>query len=122
MVFAAAIVALSPAASGNKKKSDSRAQEPYAIVAGTVFRDDGLALPGADVRLTATPEGSAEPGGKPLRAASDARGEFAFRVPAAPMRYAVSASAKGFERQEKTVSVQGDERAEVTLVLSRSSK
>ena len=88
---------------------------------GTVFRESGLALPGAEVTLR--PD-SASPGtkpGKPQKQVSDARGEFAFRVPAEPMRYRVTAAAKHFQAQEKTVEIQGDERANVTLTLPESS-
>ena len=86
-----------------------------------MFRDSGFALPGADVVLRADPESGERPA-KPLqRAVSDARGEFAFRVPPAPMRYRVTASAKGFEAQDKEVFIQGEERMDVTLTLPVSS-
>ena len=88
---------------------------------GTVFRESGLALAGAEVTLTAEP---ANPGGKaakPQKQITHARGEFAFRVPADPARYRVAASAKHFQMEEKTVEIQGNERTEVTLTLPESS-
>src|SRR5579863_712956 len=66
--------------------------EPYAVVAGTVFREDGFSLSGASVTLL--PKDA--PKGKKLEAVSDARGEFAFRVPAGATAYTVKAARKGF--------------------------
>ena len=112
-------VLLSAAARGSDKPK-SRVPAPYGIVGGTVFRDSGFALPGAEVALKADPE-NGERALKPQRAVTDARGEFAFRVPAAAMRYRISASAKGFVPQEKEVFIQGEERTDVTLTLAASS-
>ena len=92
--------------------------EPYAVVAGTVFREDGFSLPGASVTLL--PKDA--PKGKKLEAMSDARGEFAFRVPAAAAAYVVKAARKGFQPAEKEASVSGEGRVDVTLILSVESK
>lgn len=92
--------------------------EPYAIVAGTVFRQDGFLLPGASVTLL--PKDVSK--GKKLEAVSDARGEFAFRVPARVAAYVVKAVRKGFQPAEKDASVSGEGRVEVTLILSAESK
>jgi carboxypeptidase family protein len=92
--------------------------EPYAVVAGTVFREDGFSLPGASVTLL--PKDA--PKGKKLEAVSDARGEFAFRVPAGAAAYVVKAARKGFQPAEKEASVSGEGRVDVTLILSAESK
>jgi len=95
----------------------------HAVVAGTVFRENGFSLPGATVTLVA--KGSEEKDArksKALKAVSDARGEFAFRVPPAAGTYVVKASLKGFQAAEKEASVQGEERVDVTLVLASESK
>jgi len=89
--------------------------EPYAVVAGTVFREDGFSLPGASVTLL--PKDA--PKGKKLEAMSDARGEFAFRVPAGAAAYVVKAARKGFQPAEKEAS---EGRVDVTLILSAESK
>jgi len=75
--------------------------QAYALISGSVFRDTGFSLPGAEVEVSAAPEPGIKPKVKKTRAVSDARGEFAIRVPAAPMRYTVSVKAKGFRPQEK---------------------
>jgi len=103
------------------------ALETYAIVSGSVFNESGYALAGANVTLTpgAQPASSSDkPSGKmkPMQAVSSERGEFAFRVPPGPAQYAVSVSAKGYQNQLKTVSVQDQERVEVTFQLERQSK
>src|SRR6266478_4820442 len=92
--------------------------EPYAVVAGTVFREDGFSLPGASVTLL--PKDA--PKGKKLEAVSDARGEFAFRIPAGAAAYVVKAARKGFQPAEKEASVSGEGRVDVTLILSAESK
>lgn len=90
----------------------------YALIAGTVFRDSGLAL--SDVQLTLTqtaaPEGARKKM-KPLRAVSDVRGEFAFRVPILKAGYSVEARASGFQTEKKEVNVNGDERVDVFFQL-----
>jgi hypothetical protein len=103
-----------------RSQRPKRSQEIYAIVAGTVFRDDGHTLPGAAVSLVPDPEGGAPVKLKPLSASSNSMGEFAFRVPAGPMRYTVSVKATGFKTQEKTVSVSADERADVFFQMERA--
>jgi hypothetical protein len=91
---------------------------PYAVVAGTVFREPGFAMAGVEVVLTfmEVPAGQKRLP-KPMRAESDSRGEFAFHVPAGKAEYKVSAKAKGFTGEEKTASVQNDERIDVNLEL-----
>jgi hypothetical protein len=96
-----------------------RNDAPHAVVAGTVFRENGFSLPGAAVTLTVK---DAPKKAKKLQSVSDSRGEFAFRVPPGAAIYVVRASLKGFQPLEKEASVSGDERVEVTLVLPAESK
>ena len=114
LLFALAAVA------GGKRKV---APGPYAIVGGTVFHEPGLALPGAQVTLTPDPEPGQEPSPiKKFTAGTDSRGEFAFRVPTSAMRYQVRAASKGYAPQQKSVSVEGEQRVDVTFNLSTESK
>jgi hypothetical protein len=78
-----------------------------AVIAGTVFRDPGFALPGAELTLTVTtpPAGAKAPKKKKIR--SDARGEFAFAVPPAAAEYVVEASAPGFQSERKPAVLHG---------------
>jgi hypothetical protein len=94
-----------------------------AVIVGTVFRDPGFALPGAEVTLVPDPEDAAKPPKiKKQRTSTSMRGEFVFHVPGAPMRYRISASAKNYKTQEKPVMVQGEGRTDVTLTLTQESK
>jgi hypothetical protein len=96
---------------GADKRPDPGA---YAIVAGTVFRDPGFALPDANVTLTLRDD----PRGKKLQqAVTTPRGEFLFRVPPRPAAYIVKAELKGFFPDEKEAAVSGEDRIEVTLTL-----
>ena len=96
-----------------------RAKGPvaYAVVAGTVFRDPGFVVPSAKVTLRA---GSGQ--FKPMKAVTDARGEFAFRVPPLPMHYTLSVEAKGLGPMEKPAEIRGEERVDVTFQLLPESK
>jgi len=100
-----------------------RNDAPHAVVAGTVFRENGFSLPGATVTLAVKDAaGVLKKKMKKLQSLSDRRGEFAFRVPPGAGTYVVSASLKGFQSVEKEASVSGEERVEVTLVLPAESK
>jgi hypothetical protein len=90
----------------------------YAVVAGSVFRESGFSLPGATVTLMAKGGGK----GRPLKSVTDARGEFAFRIPPAAGAYLVTASMKGFKPAQTEAAIGGEERVDVTLVLSTESK
>ena len=118
--FICLLIAAIPLAEAGKKKV---VQEAYSIVAGTVFRESGFALPQAEVTLIPNPQqdGLAVKV-KKLSTVSDARGEFVFRVPAATMQYTVRVAAKGYHGEEKTISVQGEDRADVTFQLHEESK
>ena len=114
-----------PGAVGAADKKPKKAAEAYALVAGSVFQKSGLSLPGAEVTVTAVPEETQagkvrKP--KPLKYVSDARGEFAVRLPAVPMRYTVSVKSAGFEEQEKQVTISGDERVDLFFRLEPVSK
>ncbi|MEO8051147.1 MAG: carboxypeptidase-like regulatory domain-containing protein [Acidobacteriota bacterium] len=91
---------------------------PHAVVAGTVFRENGFSLPGATVTLAVKDA----PKVKKLQVVSDGRGEFAFRVPPEAATFVVGAAMKGFQYVEKEASVSGEVRIEVTLTLPAESK
>jgi len=115
--------ALSLSLGSPAQKHGKKDAQAHAIVAGTVFRESGFALPGADITLVP----DAQPGQTPVKirnttAVSDARGEFAFHVPPTAMRYIIKARAKGFTEQQKTADIDGEVRVDVTLTLPTESK
>ena len=113
------LACLLPAEAAKKKA----VPQSYALVAGTVFQESGYALPNAGVTLIADPQsdnGHAKV--KKLEAISNTRGEFVFRVPPGSMQYTVKVAAKGFQPARKSVSVQGEERVDVTFQLQPESK
>ncbi len=91
--------------------------KPKAVIAGTVFRDPGFAFPRAEATLSPLALPSGVKKFKPLRLFTDARGEFAFYVPAGEARYRISASAAGFSPDEKTVAIAAGGRVDVYLTL-----
>ena len=102
------------ATAGAKKK---RTSQPQALVSGTVFQKSGRLLPGAKVTVV-------DEEGKPkrVRRITDRRGEFAIRVPAGRSRYRVTAQAKGFQSQEKTVEIYESEKVTVNFQLPPNQK
>jgi hypothetical protein len=91
----------------------------YAVVAGTVFKDPGFALPDANVTLTLRDDPKAK---KMQQEVTTPRGEFSFQVPAAPATYVVKASLRGFRPDQKEAAISGEDRVEVTLTLVPESK
>ena len=111
------LVAATPLTAGKKKEKPAG----ESVVAGTVFREPGYALPDAEVTLTATDESGAAKG-KKLQFTTNTRGEFAFRIPSVAGKFVVTASAKGYQKQQKTVDVEPSERVDVTFMLAPESK
>ena len=89
----------------------------YALVAGTVFRESGFSLPAAEVTITVKTPPAGVKRFKQMRAISDSRGEFAFRVPPGKAEYSVSVRAEGYLPAGKDVAVNGEERLDVYLEL-----
>ncbi len=112
LVFGAALVAFA----GTKSK-----QTEFALISGSVFREPGFSVRGAEVVLLPGAEGK-KLKVKRMQTVTDGRGEFVFRVPAAPAGYTVKVKAADLTPQEKPVSVTGDERVDVTFLLSPASK
>jgi len=97
--------------------------ETYAVVSGSVFDDSGYALAGAAVILASQIQpDKARGNAKPMNAVSDARGEFVLRVPPGPMQYTLTVTATGHKSQQKSISIEDQERVEVTFQLERESK
>lgn len=95
-------------------KEKGKRPPSFSVIAGTVFRPPGFALPGAEVTL------KPEKGKGQQRMISNVRGEFAFRVPSEFARYTVSVKAKGFERTEKIAEVGIEQRVDVVFELKPS--
>lgn len=129
------IVALALALSGactfavaEKKDKGQKASTPYALIAGTVYRPPGFALPGAKVSVE--PE-QAESNGSKLKkveTVTDARGEWVARVPAVPAKWRVDVKVNGYRIEQRSVSIEGEQRVDTSIVLepadspTRSSK
>jgi len=118
LLLLAAAFAL-PAAAAKKKA----AAEPYVLLDGTVFRENGFALANAEIVVIPDPGPESQASKlKKLQAVSDSRGEFALRLPATNMRYLVKVTAKGYKNESKPVNVQGEDRLDVTFQLQPESK
>lgn len=88
-------------------------QKRYALLAGTLFTQEGFSLPG--VRITIQRKGKHKPR---WRAVSDRRGEFAVRLPAGRGTYEVTTHSKDRQNQTKTVEIHGEERVDILFRLA----
>lgn len=101
---------------------DQKPGASYAVVAGTVFRETGMSLPGAEVELSAESQTQKSHKSKKVKLITDARGEFSFRVPGVSGDYKLTVKAAGYQVQQKPVSVAGEERVDVFFRLEPASK
>jgi len=113
VVLAGAFAVLMTAA--DKKKSN----DPDTVIAGTVFRDPGYALPEATVTLVRRDDPKHK---KVAELTTNFRGEFIVHVPATPTVYILKASAKGFHAEEKEASVTGLDRVDLMFTLEPEKK
>jgi hypothetical protein len=120
LAFGTIFLACAAGASAKDKKP-KKGVPASAVVAGTVFQDNGLALPGADVSLAGAPDAEGSPQQKDHAIANE-RGEFAFYVSAKPGHYTVAVKARGFAPQAKPAIVNGEERVDVFFQLEPASK
>ena len=93
--------------------ASKRDRSATALIAGTVFQSSGHLLRGAKVEVVAQDDAKTK-----HRAVSDLRGDFAIRVSAGRRTYIVTATAKGFQPQQKLIEVYEDEKVRTNLILS----
>lgn len=86
-----------------------------SVIAGTVFRDPGFAVPGAEIEMIEIRTDGKKV--KPLKTVTDGRGEFAFTVPPVETKYRVKASAKGLAAEEKETTSSPGVRMDVFFSL-----
>ncbi len=108
---AIAIVLVVSVSASQKRAKDKH--QPYALLFGTVFNEDGRLVRGA--RITVKPK---ETKGK-WEASSDVQGEFAVHLPAGKAVYTVEVLAAGLAPEKKEVAFEGEERQDVVIHLKR---
>ncbi len=116
------LLAASSFAAGSPADKQKKAPPATALITGTVFRESGLSLPGAELVLEPVPASGKSSKAKKMKAVADSRGEFALRVPAVAMEYKLLVSAAGYETWDKQVSVQSEDRIDLTVVLKPRQK
>jgi len=100
------------------KKDKAKAAAPaFALIAGTVYRPPGFALVGAEIVIAPEPTDDASAKLKKINAVTDARGEWAVRVPPVPATWRVDVKMNGYRPEHRSVSVTGEERIDVSIIL-----
>ena len=98
-----------------QKRLDPR--QPYALIFGTVFGPDSRPVSGVKIKVRRAGQK------KTVDLLSDARGEFAQRLPAGKADYLVWADLKDKQAAHNTevkVHIESDERHDLTLHLLKS--
>lgn len=92
-------------------------EKPFALLFGSVFTAEGLALPGVAVIVKRKDDRKPK-----WRAVSDSRGEFAVRLPAEAATYEVTTQSKAHENQTKTVEISGRVNETATVIFRLACK
>jgi hypothetical protein len=109
LMFVLAPGAVSGAATGDEKQSDSHAYD--FLIFATVFTEKGFALPGAKVRVRRTDESKFR-----WEAISDRRGELGVRVKQGA-EYELKIEAHGFKPQTRKIDAREGNREDLTLQM-----
>ena len=115
--FVALVVTLVAVFAVTAAPKKRKTQEPLALISGTVFQGVGFSLPGAKVVAVSEQQRNIK-----LEARTSLRGGFTLRVPVANGPYVVTAEAKGFESQQKTVEVYESQKTTVMFQLTSAKK
>lgn len=120
IIIVAIVAGLALFSVGLGEASQPHADQPYALIFGTVWSPDGRPLYGVRVKIRA------EDKKDHWELYSDHHGEFAQRVPAGKADYLVTADVKGYKPPEGihlqggaevTVHIENDERVDIGLHL-----
>ncbi len=110
-LFATLLLGLVPAAAAEQSRKS--AHEKDFLLFGTVFNEQGFALPGAQVRVHRAGERKVR-----WEARSDRRGEFAVRVPRGG-EYEMSVAAAGYQEQTHKIDARTGDREDLIFRLAR---
>ncbi len=121
MLVLAMLALLANQATRLAAKDQKKEPEPYALLFGTCFNEQGFSLPGARVIVELASEPAVKMKRKKWEMVSSPRGEFAIRLPAGHHSFKVTATREGFKPAGTMVSFEADERQDVVLKLESSS-
>jgi hypothetical protein len=116
-VLAIAALFCAPAPVAAQKQKSKESQAAFALIAGTVYRPPGFALPGVELKFVPELSESQNVKLKKAEAVTDARGEFAVRVPAVPAKWRVDVKVNGYRLEQRSVSVTGEQRVDLSIIL-----
>jgi hypothetical protein len=91
--------------------------EDYALVKGTVFTFVGRSFPGVEIEIERVDVDEKDRKKTRREVRSDAIGEFAFRLPPGPAKWAITFRAENFAEDKREIEVFADERVDLTVLL-----
>lgn len=106
---------------GASLEGKEKEPEPFALLVGTCTNDEGFSLPGATIRVEMQSNEGKHGKVKKWQTLSDARGEFALRLPPGRHTFLVYGSRAGFASAQGTVSFAQDERQNIILKFKLES-
>lgn len=117
LIVLAAVLGLFCSTLTAAKKGKAKESLPHAVIAGTVYRPPGFAMPGVEVAIT--PEKREVDGVKlkKVEVSTDARGEWAVRVPPVPATWKVDVKRSGYRPEQRSVQIEGEQRLDLSIVL-----
>jgi hypothetical protein len=116
LVMAMLLTPVGGRAYASQKKTKTEAYLSEFLMFGTVFTEQGFALPGAQVKIRRTSDRKAKWGGY-----SDSRGVFAIRVPKGN-EYEVGITAKGFAPATRTVDARSADHEDMVFRMQPTSE
>jgi hypothetical protein len=123
LIFVLVLSCLSPLSKAAASDKKLKPTDDYALIFGTVWGPDDRPVYGVTVKIRRLPGKKAK-----WELYSDHSGEFAQRVPAGEADYIISADLKGVKAtdgkplhlaEEVTVHIENNERADMSLHLTR---
>lgn len=115
-VAAATFVVLAAALGAGALDAQREKAAPQFLIFGTVFTQQGFALPGAEIQVRRAGEKKVR-----WRATSDRAGEFAVRVPPAA-EYEVTVRAKNWEPQSRKVDASAPGREDLVFRMKPAAE
>lgn len=115
--LAVVVLLLCPAFAEAKKDKVKAQPNSFALIAGTVYRPPGFAFPKVPVKLVPEQDTFGGVKLKKVTVLTDARGEWAVRVPPVPAKWLINVDVDKYRPEQRFVSITGEHRVDLSITL-----